>query len=183
MSFPFDQTADALWLIAMRGLPGTGKSTLSRALGRALGWPVIDKDDCKDVLDGRCAEAGALAYEIMFRVARRQLSLGVSVICDSPLTFELGYQRAREVAAASGARLAVVECRCPEEGEWQRRIDGRKALGLPGHHQVDWQRFRQSRDEMERRAAYEITDPHLSVSTVMPLCDLVAEVRTWLSVL
>jgi len=36
-------------LVALKGHPGTGKSALSRTVGRELGWPVIDKDDdCAD---------------------------------------------------------------------------------------------------------------------------------------
>jgi shikimate kinase len=31
-----------LWLLALKGPAGTGKSTLGRALGRRLGWPVVD---------------------------------------------------------------------------------------------------------------------------------------------
>jgi adenylate kinase family enzyme len=32
------------------GAPGSGKSTLARALGCTLGWPLIDKDDVRDLL-------------------------------------------------------------------------------------------------------------------------------------
>lgn len=39
-------------LIAFKGPPGAGKSTIARALSKQLGWPLIDKDDVKDVLDG-----------------------------------------------------------------------------------------------------------------------------------
>jgi hydrogenase nickel incorporation protein HypB len=75
--------AAKLWLIAFAGEAGSGKSTLSRALGRHLQWPVIDKDDVRDLLDDN---APGLAYDVMWNVARRQLLLGMSVICDSPLT-------------------------------------------------------------------------------------------------
>jgi predicted kinase len=72
-----------LFLIALKGLAGSGKSTLGRALSQHLNWPLIDKDDIKDILDGRAADAGGLAYEVMFRVVRRQLLQGLNVICDS----------------------------------------------------------------------------------------------------
>ena len=47
-------------VIAMQGPPGVGKSTLARALSTRLGWPLLDKDDIKDLLDGRGEQAGAL---------------------------------------------------------------------------------------------------------------------------
>jgi len=36
-----------LTLVLMAGLPGAGKTTLAYALGRELGWQVIDKDTYK----------------------------------------------------------------------------------------------------------------------------------------
>lgn len=33
-----------MYLVVMKGMPGSGKTTFSRALGLWLGWPVIDKD-------------------------------------------------------------------------------------------------------------------------------------------
>jgi shikimate kinase len=48
-----------MWLIAMKGFAGSGKSTLGRALSREFGWPLVDKDDVKDLLDshvGVCQE-------------------------------------------------------------------------------------------------------------------------------
>lgn len=40
-------------VIALQGPPGVGKSTLARALSARLGWPLLDKDDIKDLLDGQ----------------------------------------------------------------------------------------------------------------------------------
>ena len=50
-----------MWMIALKGFSGSGKSTLGRALSRQLGWPIIDKDDIKDLIDGRAPGAGGLA--------------------------------------------------------------------------------------------------------------------------
>ena len=167
------------WLVAMKGFAGSGKSTLARALGRELGWAVLDKDDVMDVLHGRAPEAGRLAYEVLLRVTRRQLLQGLSVICDSPLAFRSLYEHAGRIADESGARLAVVECVCPDEGEWRRRIDGRKALGLPDHHQTDWAAFVAYRDSREEHA-YAATAPRLVVDTTRPLPENLAEVVGWL---
>lgn len=55
-----------------------------------LKWPLIDKDDSKDILMSYShgpseADANALAYQIMLRIAQTQLQNGLSVILDSPL--------------------------------------------------------------------------------------------------
>ena len=92
-----------MWLIVLKGLAGSGKSTLSRVLGQQLGWPVVDKDDIKDLLDGHAPAAGPLAYAIMFNVARRQLLQGLSVIRYSPLTGSISYERAVAIAAETQA--------------------------------------------------------------------------------
>lgn len=167
-------------LLAFKGLSGTGKSTLARALARQLRWPLIDKDDIKDVLDQHMPASGGVAYETLFRLVRRQVLLGLDVICDSPLTFERSYHQLRSIAAETGATLLLIETRCADERVWQERIDARKTLGLPGHHQTDWLAFQASRQEMER-ASYPIVDPFLSVDTLLPLPELLDEITHWLA--
>lgn len=173
-------TMSTRWLIAFKGYPGSGKSTLSRALGRRLGWPLVDKDDVKDVLDSHTPEAGSLAYVVMFNVALRQLLQGLSVICDSPLASRSGYARAVHVAEESCAALAVVECRCPDEAIWRRRIEARQALELPAHHKTDWASVQDYLRVATTEAAYPIAHPYLVVETNQPVSALCEQVVMWL---
>ena len=170
------------WLIAFAGEAGTGKSTLSRALGQRLRWPVIDKDDINDIVYGHTQEpnSGPLAYDAMFNVARRQLLLGLSVICDSPLTGQIGYEHAASIAQETGATLALVECRCPNDAVWRDRINLRKSLNLPAHHQTDWDKMQ--RHASQTNSARLIRDEHLylMVDTLVPVDVLCRRIVAWL---
>lgn len=169
-----------MWLVALKGLSGSGKSTLGRALSKQLGRPLIDKDDVKDILDGYTAEAGGLAYDVMFNIARRQLLQGLNVICDSPLVSSRSYQRARNIAAETSASLAVIECRCSDEWLWSQRIDSRKVFSLPEYHQTDWNAFKRILPDKLLEGNYLITDPLLIVDTVRPLEECFVEVVDWI---
>ncbi len=168
-------------LVAFKGHPGSGKSTLSRALGRALSWPVIDKDDIKDVLDGRSPDAGGLAYEVMFSIARRQLALGLSVICDSPLAFEQAYRVARDMATSHETMLVVIETRCQDAALWRQRIEQRGVLGLAAHHQTTWDGLQRYLAEAGPRVRYPTLPLLLIVDTAPPLPVVVDEVVGWIA--
>jgi predicted kinase len=169
-----------MWLIAMKGYAGCGKSALARALSRQLGWPLIDKDDVKDLLDGRAQAAGPLAYNIMFNLARRQLLQGLNVICDSPLTGSITYEKAQTLARETHASLAIIECICSDEALWKERINARKALQLPSHHQTDWNAFQIFLRQPSVQEVYAITHPRLIVDTIQPLHECVTTVSQWL---
>ncbi len=167
-------------LVALKGLAGCGKSALGHALSRELGWPLIEKDDIKDLLDGHVQAAGPLAYEIMFNLARRQLLQGLNVICDSPLTGSISYGRAQEIAAETLASLVVVECVCSDESRWKERINSRKTLQLPAHHQTDWEAFQLFLRQPYVQEEYAITHPHCIVDTVHSLNECIVHVMQWL---
>ncbi len=147
-----------MWLIAMKGMAGCGKSTLARALSRELGWPLIDKDDIKDLLDGHAQASGPLSYAIMFNI-----------------------EKARSAARETHASLAIIECICSDESRWMQRIDDRKRLPLPAHHQTDWEAYQlliQLSQGQEQH--YPITHPHLVVDTVQSLDGCLTQVTKWL---
>lgn len=171
-----------LILLAFKGHPGSGKSALASALGYKLGWPVIDKDDIKDVLDGRAAESGGLAYEVMFNIARRELRLGLSTIVDSPLVSKWAFEHACQLAEETAADLRIVECRCADSAVWRKRIEQRQSLGLPSHHQTTWPGLETYLEKANAQAAYPISVPLLIVDTShLAVSVLVSEVTRWLA--
>jgi ubiquinone/menaquinone biosynthesis C-methylase UbiE/predicted kinase len=164
-------------LVVTKGLAGCGKSTLSRAPSRRFGWPLIDKDDIKDLLDGHVSVAGPLAYELLFHLARRQRLQGLSVICDSPLTGRIAYERAQQVAAEAYTSLLVLTCVCSDEETWKMRINSRKELRLPAHRQTDWEAFQQVRRQSQEVV---ITHPQFRVDPARPLHESLQQVTCWL---
>lgn len=179
-----------MWLIVMKGPPGSGKSTIARALSRRLCYPLIDKDDIldilhrdeqvPDVLDNNALLASGLSYDVMFRVARRQLVQGLSVICDSPLTSIMGYRQAQTIAAEAHATLVIVEGYCSDTMQWSQRIDARKMLSLPSHHQTDWHALQSYLSYYRSESGYPITHPHLMIDTTNPLEQCVDTIVNWL---
>jgi uncharacterized protein len=128
-------------LIVVRGVSGTGKSTLARELARRLGCELLQTDVVRQQLFGRPEERSSdeqaavyqperrgQVYEEMFRRAQTLLSDGVSVVLDGTFLKADLLGQARQAAAEAVVPLAVVECHCPPEVA-KERISSRLALG------------------------------------------------------
>ena len=117
-------------LILMAGLPGTGKSTLSRALVAELGGTVLDKDQIRAALFPASdieysTEQDDFCMGIMLKVAgyifRRNPS---RLIFLDGRTFSRRYQldRATGFAEAISQPWRIIECVCSEETARERLI-------------------------------------------------------------
>jgi predicted kinase len=119
-------------LIIVCGLPGSGKTTLARALTRRFSAVHISSDIVRKRMFGMpkySPEEKAAVYSEMERLARVALSSGKSaVVVDA--TFHKKEERGRfaELASRSGARAWVILCTLPEE-EVRRRLSRRKEGG------------------------------------------------------
>ena len=102
-----------LTVVLFAGSTGAGKTTVAQSVGRALQWPVVDKDTSKStLLAGGVSEetAAPLAYDLMFAHASDLLAQGFSVILDSPASYAESVRNAEQVARDGRARLKVVLC-------------------------------------------------------------------------
>jgi adenylylsulfate kinase len=115
-------------VVIMAGLPGTGKSTLARALAPQLPGAVLDKDIIRAALfePGRVEysqEQDDLCQEIMLQTAAYLLAkdAGLHILFDGR-TFSRRYQRESVITFCGhvGTAWATVECVCAEETALRR---------------------------------------------------------------
>ena len=127
-------------LVAFSGLPGTGKTTLARALAARLGAMHLRIDSIEAALKRSVLAihpAEDAGYRAALAVARDNLALGHDVIGDAvnPAAFTRAWWA--ETAEAAGARLVNVEIVCSDPGEHRRRVEARRP-DLPGQAVPDW---------------------------------------------
>ncbi|KAF8732230.1 hypothetical protein HU200_016206 [Digitaria exilis] len=164
----------------MKGHPGSGKSTAARAIAAALRCPLLDKDDVRDCTLGleTVAASGVLSdlsYAVLWRVAERQVQLGLSVVIDSPLS-----RRAHldALTRLPGALVVIVECHPGDKEEWRRRLEKRGAAVANGgsgdgwHKPKTWEELQRLVEGYQGCTDYEIGDvPRIVVDTTDPEVD------------
>lgn len=116
-------------LLVVGGLPGTGKSTVAKAIAAGNGWPVLSSDVVRKRLAGLAARvpAGAAygegiyssswsdaAYAELFERALDHLEMGQSVVLEASFTDPVQRQRASELARCTETELVEVSLVAPE---------------------------------------------------------------------
>lgn len=171
-------------LIVFAGLPGTGKTSLARALARELRSTYLDKDTIKDCAMRLTAEmgleqgarlAGALSYELLVDLARDNLTLGLPVVVDSPAAYQVFRDKVKSLARTLKADLKLIECICTDERMLRERVEHR-GRDLPAYRTRDWATFQQDQGRFER-----LTDPRLIVDTAESQAVNLRKIQTYLS--
>lgn len=160
-------------LILMAGLPGTGKSTLSRALAAEINCTVLNKDDIRAALFSPddieySTEQDEFCMRVMLKVAGYLFRKDPSrrVFLDGR-TFSRRYQldRATGYANALGQPWRILECVCSNKSARQRLEND------PEHPAAnrDFKLYLQVKARFE-----EITLPKTIIDTDQPLDSCIA---------
>lgn len=129
--------AARLRMVLVGGLPGTGKSTVSRPLAERLGGHRVSSDEVRDELFPRSDDrttgrydpvAIDAVYAELLRRATTHLGMGEHVVLDASWLHERHRSAAREVAERTGAVLVELCCSCPTEVA-EDRIERRALTG------------------------------------------------------
>lgn len=109
-------------IIAMAGLPGTGKSTLARALAGHLQGAVVNKDTLRAAAFPApwtlyTTEQDDFVMNLMLQVAAFLIERNCPAVILDGRTFSRAYQRniVIEAAARLKQHLHFVECVCPDD--------------------------------------------------------------------
>jgi predicted kinase len=121
-------------LVMMSGLPGSGKSTLSKLLAERTGAELLRIDVFEQDLrnqHGADFDVGTCGYQQGYRLAAHHLREGRNVIADAVNAVELARQGWRDAAAASGSEIVEIEILCSDIEEVRTRLQTRDT-GIPG---------------------------------------------------
>ena len=125
-------------LIVLSGLPGTGKTTIARALARELAAVYLRIDSIEQALRDGGLRVGGEGYSVARAVAEDNLRLGRTVIADCVNPWPLTRSAWHDVAERAGVVAIDVELVCSDADEHRRRVEGRTA-DIDGHRLPTWQ--------------------------------------------
>ncbi|STY31279.1 L-seryl-tRNA(Sec) kinase [Legionella wadsworthii] len=130
-------------LIIFGGLPGTGKTTLSKIIAQRLKAVYLRVDTIEQALIHMEGYPDALiigseGYQISYAIARDNLALGLDVIADSVNPIEVTRMAWQEVAKKTQSDFMEIELICSDEDTHQNRVETRVA-DIEGHALPTWQ--------------------------------------------
>lgn len=131
-------------LVVLSGLPGTGKTTIGKALAAKRSATYVRVDEIEHALSCSArlgCNIGPAGYLVAFAIASSNLKLGNLVIGDSVNPVSESRQGWRNAAMSTGCPVLDVEMICSDEVEHRRRVDARDA-DIAGFEVPTWKQIK-----------------------------------------
>ena len=129
-------------IILINGLPGTGKTTFARWLQKETGYPLLMRDEMKELLfdilgysdRGWSEKLGGACYELLFLIMDQMMHAGSNIIVEGYFTAHRHGERIQHLLTTHGYGMKEVLFFCDGE-ECYRRFEERAEKGIrhPGH--------------------------------------------------
>jgi len=159
-------------LIAMAGLPGSGKSTIADILGARLNVAVVSVDPIESAILGAGIDSdqptGLAAYLVAETIADSVLEAGHSVIVDAVNAVDPAREQWVELAQRRGEQLRFIEVICSDPEVHRERLESRNRE-LPHVVEPTWHAVEQSLDEYGPWAGTSGAIPRITLDSVSPL--------------
>ena len=128
----------SLVLIVFSELPGTGKTTISKALAARLGAVYLRIDTIEQAMKAGGAERiGPAGYAVANPLVEANLLLGRSIMADCVNPVRDSREAWSKVAAQASTKLIDIHLVCSDIAEHRRRV-GERSADISGHILPTW---------------------------------------------
>ena len=143
---------ETILLYIFSGLPGVGKSVLSQYLSQYLKAVYLRVDSIEQTMKNHsCEVVYDEGYQIAFKLAMDNLTIGNTVVADSVNPIEASREAWLNVAIRSNAEFYNIEIICSDITEHRQRVEQRlsdiDSLKLPTWDQVMMREYSQWNEE------------------------------------
>ena len=100
------------------GLPGVGKTSISKELAKLTTWVVLSTDKIRKELTPNptySKEERRFIYDVLVLMAKYLHSSGINCILDATFNSENSRKEIRKKLNLSSSQICIVECICPED--------------------------------------------------------------------
>lgn len=159
-------------LIAMAGLPGSGKSTIAQVLGGRLDASVVSVDPLEAAILTAGIDSdqptGLAAYLVAETIAESVLVAGHDVIVDAVNAVDPAREQWVELAQRQGVKLRFIEVSCTDPEIHRERLESR-AKRLSRASETSQYAVEQSLDEYSSWSGPSGAVPRITIDSVQPL--------------